>query len=245
MKRLREQRGGALRILRDKQGSILNDENAILERWEEHFEELLNPTSASPPRPELLIRAETKLDVDEVWRAIHRLKSGKAAGVDEIRPEMLKALGGKGFVWLTRVFQAAWDSGEAPSDWQTGVVIPLFKKGDKAVCDNYRGITLLSLLGKVYAKVLESRVRTIVEPILSDEQCGFRPGRSTIDQVFTLQQVGEKAWEYAKPVYACFVDLEKAYDRVPRDLLWECLREYDVDQELIRAIKSLYKRCTA
>ena len=104
---------------------------------------------------------------------------------------------------------------------------------------------MTQLPGKVFAKVLESMVRAIVEPKLSDEQCGFRPGRSTTDQVFTLHQICEKAWEFARPVYACFVDLEKAYDRVPRDLLWECLSEYDVDQELIRAIKSLYKRCTA
>ena len=245
VRRLRNQSGGTLRVLRDKQGCILRDEDAILKRWKEHFEELLNPTSANPPIPELHSRAMTSLDVDEVWRAIHRLKSGKAAGVDEIRPEMLKALGGEGFAWITRVFQVAWDSGEAPMDWQTGVVIPLFKKGDKTCCDNYRGITLLSLPGKVYAKVLESRLRAIVESKILDEQCGFRPGRSTTDQVFTLHQTSEKAWEYAKPVYMCFVDLEKAYDRVPRDQLWQCLAEYQVDAELLVAIQSLYKNCEA
>ena len=183
--------------------------------------------------------------MDEVWRAVKRLKSAKSAGVDEIRPEMLKALGGAGFVWLTRVFQAAWDSGEAPEDWQLGVVVPLFKKGDRADCNNYRGISLLSVPGKVYAKVLESRVRAVVEPNLSDEQCGFRPGRSTTYQSFTLQQIFEKSWEYARPLFMCFVDLEKAYDRVPRDLMWECLGEYGVDDELVRAIASLYKSCKA
>src|SRR5699024_1217832 len=102
----------------------LADDQAILDRWKEYFEELLNPTSASPPIPELHSRAMTSLEPDEVRRAIKRLKSGKAAGVDEIRPELLKALGGEGIDWLTRVFQVAWDSGEAPADWQTGVVIP-------------------------------------------------------------------------------------------------------------------------
>ena len=131
----------------------------------------------------------TSLEPDEVRRAINRLKSGKAAGVDEIRPELLKALGGDGIDWLTRVFQVAWDSGEAPADWQTGVVIPIFKKGDKTECGNYRGITLLSLAGKVYAKVLQSRVQAIVEPSIAEEQCGFRPGRSTTDQVFALRLI--------------------------------------------------------
>src|SRR5699024_7177242 len=134
--------------------------------------------------------------------------------------ELLKALDGAGIDWLTRVFQVAWDSGEVPDDWRTGVVVPIFKKGDKTECSNYRGITLLSLPGKIYAKLLESRVRVVVEPRIADEQCGFRPGRSTTDQVFTLRQVQERAWAYNRPVFAAFVDLEKAYDRVPRDKLW-------------------------
>jgi len=187
----------------------------------------------------------TSLTTSEVAKAIDRVKSGKAAGVDEIRPEMLKAIGGAGIDWLTRVFQVAWDSGEAPLDWQTGLVVPIFKKGDKKECTNYRGITLLSLPGKLYAKVLEARVRMVVESRISDEQSGFRPGRSTTDQVFTLKQVFEKSWEYNIPVFMAFVDLEKAYDRMPRDKLWECLREYGIEEELIRAVQSLYDRCTA
>ena len=175
-------------------------------------------------------------------QAVKHIKSGKAAGVDEIRPELPKVLVGEGIDWLTRVFQVAWDSGEVPVDWQTGVIVPIFKKGDKTECHNYRGITLLSLPGKLYAKVLESKVRRIVEPRMAEEQCGFRPGRSTTDQVFTLHQVQEKAWEYAKQVFLAFVDLEKAYDRVSRNKMWEFLRKYGVEEELLRAIQALYQR---
>ena len=69
-----------------------------------------------------------------------------------------------------------------PKDWQTGVVVPLFKKGDQRVCANYRGITLLRLPGKVYSEVLERRVWPIVEPQKEEEQCGFCPVRETTDQ---------------------------------------------------------------
>ena len=103
-------------------------------------------------------------------------------------------------------------------------------------------ITLLSLPGKVYAKVLERRIRSIVEPQIEEEQCGFRPGRGTVDQLFTLARVLEGAWEFAQPVHMCFVDLEKAYDRVTRGILWEVLREYGVDGSLLGAIQSLYRR---
>ena len=119
-------------------------------------------------------------------RLVQQLLSGKVPGVDEIRPEMLKALDLVGLLWLTRLFNVAWGSGTVASVWHTGVVVPIFKKGDRRVCSNYRGITLLSLPGKVYSRVLERRLRLIVEPQLQKEQCGFRPGRGTVDQLFTL-----------------------------------------------------------
>ena len=75
---------------------------------------------------------------------------------------------------------------------------------------------------------------------MEDGQSGFRPGCSTTDQIFTLKQIFEKSREYGKDLFACFVDLEKAYDRVPQDKLWKVLREYGVDGQLLRATKSFY-----
>ena len=86
-------------------------------------------------------------------------------------------------------------SGTVPLNWQTGVVVPLFNKGDRRVCSNYRGITLLSLPGKVYSRVLERRIQPIVEPQIQEEQCGFRPGCGTLDQLYTLRRVLEGSWE--------------------------------------------------
>ena len=150
--------------------------------------------------------------------------------------------------WLTCVFQIAWKTGKVPKQWQTSVLILIHKKGDKKKCTNHRGISLLNLPGKVYVKCLEKRCREIVEPQFQDAQCRFRPGKSTMDQIFALQQIFEKSWEYAKELCrpcnknTCFVDLEKAYDRFPRDKLWTILLEYDMRGQLLAAIKSLYKQ---
>jgi len=165
IRRIRRGKRDSLQVLKDRQGGLLTSEEDILQRWREHFDELLNPVEASSSEPVLEAVGEIPLIplADVAW-AVKALKSGKAAGVDEIRPEMLKALGIVGLEWLTRVFNVAWTTGRAPEDWQIGVVIPLFKKGDQRECSNYRGITLLSLPGKSYAKVLEKRCREIVEP---------------------------------------------------------------------------------
>ena len=115
----------------------------------------------------------------EVTMAIKRIKFGKAAGENEIRPEMLEALTGERILWLMRVCQVAWKYGKAPRGWRIRVIIPIFKKGDCKQCTNYRGISLLGLPGKVHAKCLERKCRNIVKSKLEDGQCGFRPGRST------------------------------------------------------------------
>ena len=246
VRHLRRGKRGTIQAVYGKDGTLLTSNEDVVGRWKEHFEELLNPTTSDPPS---LTGAEpeddggsSSISRKEVTEVVKQLHSGKAPGVDEIRPEMLKSLGVEGLSWLIRLFNIAWKSGAVPREWQTGVVVPLFKKGDQRVCANYRGITLLSLPGKVYAKVLERRVRPIVEPQIQEEQCGFRPGRGTTDQIFTLAGILEKAWEFAYPVYMCFVDLEKAYDRVPREILWEVLREYGVRGTLLRAIQSLYNQ---
>ncbi|KAK3544173.1 hypothetical protein QTP86_006037 [Hemibagrus guttatus] len=197
-------------------GELLVSTGDIVGRWKEYFEDLLNPTDTpSAEEPEAKdSEVDSFITQAEVTEVVQQLLGGKAPGVDEIRHEYLKSLDVVGLSWLTHLCNIVWWSGIVPLDWATGVVVPLFKKGDRRVCSNYRGITLLSLPGKVYSRVLERRVRPVFEG----------------------------SWEFAQPVHMFFVDLEKAFNRVPCGILWEVLWEYGVRGPLLRAVRSLYNR---
>ena len=180
-----------------------------MNRWREYFSDLLNPVDATSTQiHEEQVGEDIHLTKADVNAIIKSLKTGKAPGEDDIRPEMLNAMNMYSVRWLTRVCKVACGSGQAPKQWQTSVTIPIHEKGDKRKCTNYGGLSPISVLGKVYAKCLEKKCREIVESKPTDAQCGFRPGRSTMDQIFALQQTLEKSWEYAKEVNACFVGLE-------------------------------------
>ena len=134
----------------------------------------------------------------------------------------------------------AWDNGEVPEDWRRALIVPVHEKGSKLKCENYRGISLFTIPSKVYAKILDERMRKVTESKALDVQGGFRKARSCTDLLFTMRQLSEKVVEKDKKMVLSCVDLVKAYDRVGSDKLWKVLEEYGVMGRLLRAIRSLY-----
>ena len=176
--------------------------------------------------------------------AVKNSPNKKSPGADGIPNEAIKACKGIGVKWLHRIFTIAWKEGEVPEDWQKSVIVPLWKnKGNKRECETYGGISLLSHTGKIYAKIIEQHARYIVEPQLSPSQFGFRRGVSCTDALFTLRQMSERAIEYNNELNAIFIDQEKAFDRVNRDVLWETLEIYCIKGQLLGSIRALYKKC--
>ncbi len=130
------------------------------------------------------------------------------------------------------------------------MLVPVFKnKGDVQSCSNYRGIKLLSDAMKIWERVVETRLRRVVR--ISDEQFGFMPGRSTTDAIFALRMMMEKYREGQKELHCVFIDLEKAYDRVPREELWYCMGCSGVAEKYVKVVKDMYEnsvtvvRCAA
>ena len=115
---------------------------------------------------------------------------------------------------------SVWDEASVVAEWRDAIVVP--KKGNLKVCDNWRGINLLDVVGKLFARILQNRLQTISEKMLPESQSGFRKGSRCADMIFVARQLIEKSYEHDSPLYALFVDLRKAYDSIPRPAL-RCL----------------------
>ena len=144
--------------------------------------------------------------------------------------------------YFTRIFNNIWENEKIPSDWKKGLIVKIPKKGDATICDNYRGITLLSVPSKILGKVIVDRIRDGVDNKLREEQAGFRRGRSTVEQLFILRNIVEQSAEWNAPLYINFVDFEKAFDSVHRESLWKIMEVYGIPGKLIRMVKAIYEK---
>ena len=118
------------------------------------------------------------------------------AGSDGISAELLKGGGSIITDWLLELMEEVWRTGEVPQDWKDAELVPLYKKGNGMRCDNYCGISLLSVPGKVLSLILLEHQKEIIEPQLLEAQCGFREGRGTTDQIWAIRQLVEKSLEH-------------------------------------------------
>ncbi len=177
--------------------------------------------------------------------ALRKLKLGKAPGSDGITAEMLK-YGEVVVDWMMWICNLAWEQSKVPEDWRKATIMLLFKgKGNKEGCKSYRGISLLSVPGKIYGRILNERMMKITEKIVGDNQGGFLKGRGCVDQIFAMKILVEKYLEKDRKLFAAFMDLEKAYDKVDRKGLWETLGVYGMGGQLLEGVRSFYENASA
>ena len=223
--------------LRSSTGEVIKDRGHQLERWVEHYSDLYsreNTVSTSaldvveclPTMEEL----DTERTLEELSKAIDSLASGKATGSDGIPPDLLKHCKTILLHSLHILLCQRWQ-GAVPQDIRDTMIITLF---------NYRGISLLSVTGIVFAKVILIRLQKLAEHVYPESQCGFRAGRSTIDMVFSLRQLQEKCRKQQMPLYIAFIDLTKAFDLVSRDGLFQILPKIGCPPELQSRMESLH-----
>jgi hypothetical protein len=212
--------------IRNEMGKMCYGERERSEAWKMHMEKVMNEENEwdGEVEADVVQGPIDRVTEGEVMRAIKAMKMGKAAGVSEIAAEHVVASGKVGVVVMTELCNRVLAGEGMPEEWRDSVLVPLYKgKGDARECGAYRGVKLLEHCMKIVERVFERRLREVVE--VNDMQCGFMPGKGTIDALFMVIMLQEKYDRKQKKLYMCFVHLEKAFDRVPREVVRWVLRK--------------------
>ena len=245
--------------VRNKKGILAKSEEQILETWAEHQEFLGTPKAheledkrfAESTKEEVLVLSEISqhigasdidrdFDDEGIEAGIEALKYHKAAAEDGTRNPMYKCGGGEMVKHLSKLFNHLKKVEKTPASWQRSVVVNLFKEGDKTEPGNYRGIALISCLGKLYLSLWARRLAEYAETKLTDGQGGFRRHRSTVDQAVALHEVLLRRRKKGQTSYTCFIDFRKAFATVWHEGLWKRLWDSGIRGKAWRVVKSLY-----
>ena len=183
-----------VRFIKDENGNVMVNSEAVLKKWKEYFEKLMNEENNRDLRTEEaeVVNEEVNcVSGEEVKNELKRIKKGKVVGPDELPVEVWKCMGKMGIQFLTRLFNRLLVGKRMPEEWRRSVLIPIYKnKGNAQCCGNYSGIKLMSHTIKVWERIIEANLRDRVE--ISKQQYGFMPGKGTTDAMFALRMLMEK-----------------------------------------------------
>ena len=225
---------------KDKNNELLLNADVAMERWAEHFREALNGDAIAtslialqkpPIYDDHIVEPPT---IDEVRTAIKRLKNNKSAGLDNVPAELYKCGGDKVADQIHQIVVKIWTQESWVSQWNESWINPIHKKGDKTLCDNYRGISILNVGYKIFSSILCERLKPFLANIIGSYQCGFRPGKSTTDQIFSLRRILEKTLEYQIDTHHLFIDFKQAYDSIDRSSLFTTMTSFGIPSKLNR-----------
>ena len=231
--------------LRDSYGSLVSHDQAKATVLNEFFASVFT-TENLETVPELTMTydvpklSDVAISAEAVQHKLLSLKSSSAQGPDEIHPRMLKELNSSLACPLALLYRRSLDTGILPTEWKQGMVVPIFKKGDKQNPENYRPVSLTS----VPCKVLESLIRDELmdhlasNGLLSDAQHGFRPRRSCTTQLLETIDNWSRMIDQKTPVDVVYLDFRKAFDSVPHRRLLSKLRSYGISGRLLTWIEA-------
>lgn len=249
----------------NEQGHSVTDENAVYDRWKRDFENLYNSVESDDFDNEFYDRAKlhkhliemniedplyvpneqlnNNISLEESANAVMKAKSKSACGIDNIPYAVLKFP--PVIEVLHQLFQMIFDTSIIPSDWRKAIIYPILKdkNSDKRLPLNYRGVSLLSCISKLFSSFINKRISSYLEDrdILADEQNGFRRGRSCEDHAFTLSSLARNH----DNLHTAFIDLRKAFDFVDRDMLLYKLLLNGIDGKVYNAVKRMYEHTTS
>ena len=202
----------------------------ITELYEDHREQM----------PKFGVTSGASIMKEEIQKALKLMKDGKATGPDELPTEALKALDEHNIEIITSLCNIIYNSGMIPTEMKHSVFIILPKKPKAMIRTEFRTISLVSHVTKLFLKIIQQRMANKIDKEVSRLQSGFRPGTGTRGGIFNLRTICERATDVQKDVYICFVDYTKDFDRVKHFKMIECLSESGIDDKDLQIISKLY-----
>ena len=190
------------------------------------------------------ILLDSVITLDELNFALKNLKNDKSPGSDKIINEFLKYNTDLFKKTILKIFNVLFDKGYFPDVWSTGLIIPIFKAGDEHDVNNYRGISLLSCVGKLFTCIINNRLNKWAESqnVFDQSQYGFRDKKSTVDAMFILQSVVDTFLENGNMLYVSFIDLKKAFDSTNHEVLWYKLFKNGINTKIISLLQNMYNK---
>ena len=233
------------------QGKLEGDTQADrINNWYKHFCNLLGKPPKVTDEDEEIEQIFQKLNIkegpftmEEYKKAKAELRIGKAAGDDEIHPEVLKLCNPDDIIH--RFCNRAYTMRESPTQWKMSNLVCIPKAGDLSKGGNYRGISLSSLVFKTRNRMILHRIRPEVDKKLKINQNGFRPGHSTVSQILALRRIIEGVKSNNLPAIITFIDFTKAFNTIHRGKMIKILRAYRIPNELVEVIDNMYQDTTA
>ena len=247
----RKAKGHQTNSLKSKDGKLLTTAKEIRDRWKEYLEDLY--TKEEKP-DHIAIEECTELCEDdigprilksEIEAAINEMKYNKAAGIDNIPVEFLKNLGKTGRQKLMKLCQEIYDKGKWPNEFTESIVIPIEKKAGATECSDFRTLSLIPHAAKIVLKILTKRLYAKSQFFIGEDQYGFRRGCGTREAIAGLRMICDRSMEHGEEVFICYVDYEKAFDRVNWIKMMEILHDIGVDWRDRRLIAELYMNQSA
>jgi len=239
IKELNPKRSKGTQGIKDKDGHLLQEPQEILQRWAEYVEELYNDNRSSFTDD---IKTEERCSISEaeVQSVIQKLTRNKATGDDSIPAEFIQALGPNGIQLITKLMNKIYNTGVIPDDFLQNIFITIPKISNAQDCSDFRTISLISHVSKILLHLINARITPIIERHLTDSQLGFRKGKGTKDAIFQFRTVMERVTQVNKKVYACFIDYQKAFDRINHEKLLVIMEKAGIPDLERKLIKSLY-----
>uniref|UniRef100_A0A8D8SHV0 Craniofacial development protein 2 n=1 Tax=Cacopsylla melanoneura TaxID=428564 RepID=A0A8D8SHV0_9HEMI len=229
--------------LLDKDGKIIIEQQEKKERWMQYVEELFEDDRGM--MDEITGDSGPSIMENEVEIAIKQMKEGKAAGPDNLEIEFMKLLNETGVKKLTKMYNKIYETGILPQPWLTSEFITLPKSTGAKRCEEYRTISLMSHLLKLFLKIIHRRIYKLCEEQIAPNQFGFLNAVGTREALFSVQVLIQRSRDVNSNVFACLIDYKKAFDRVKHEMMVEILKQIGTDARTINIITNLYWNQTA